>query len=134
MNYNRIILGGNLTRDPKGKDLPSGTKLAEFGLANNRKRKGGSGSDSKGDDWEVMFIDCVAFGKTAELILAHFAKGKPIFLEGRLVYETWESDGQKHRKHKIIVDQFCFVGSKADSGDSVAGPSVADAADVVVPF
>ena len=111
MNYNRIILGGNLTRDPQGKDLPSGTKLAEFGLANNRK---------KGDDWEVMFIDCVAFGKTAELILAHFAKGKPIFLEGRLVYETWESDGQKHRKHKMIVDQFCFVGSKQDGESQTA--------------
>ena len=95
-SFNKVILMGNLTRDPQLKYLPSQTAVTEFGLACNRKFKTQAGEDKE----EVTFVDCTAFGRTGEVINQYFTKGKPIFIEGRLKYDQWEDkqggDGAGH--------------------------------------
>jgi single-strand DNA-binding protein len=115
-SLNRVFLMGNLTRDPQVKFLPSQTQVAEFGLACSRKFKGQDGSDRE----EVLFVDVSAFGKTAELINQYFTKGKPIFIEGRLKYDSWEdkNGGGKRSKLSVVVDNFQFIGGKDDGGRS----------------
>lgn len=108
-SYNKVLLMGHLTRTPESKVLPNGTELCEFGLASNRKF---------GEREEVLFIDCTAFGKTANVIQEHFTKGKPIFLEGRLRMDSWEdrNGGGKRTKISVVVDNFQFIGGKSDGG------------------
>lgn len=134
MNFNRVILGGNLTRDPQTQVLPSNTPICEFGLAINRKWTS-QGGDKKE---EVCFVDCKAFGKTAELIGQHMAKGSPILVEGRLNYESWEGkDGKKKSRLTVVVDSFQFVGSKGGGQDRPSGAPVvtnADADPNEIPF
>lgn len=111
MNYNRVILGGNLTRDPEGRNTPN-SYVTNFGLAVNRKR---------GEREEVLFVDIEAWGRTAETIERYFSKGKPILIEGRLKLETWEDNatGAKRSKIKVIAESFQFVGkSEGSSGGS----------------
>lgn len=109
MNYQRMILGGRLTRDPQIKHLPN-TVVCEFGVAVNEKR---------GDNERTHFYDCKAFGKTAELIGQYFAKGKPIFVDGRPNYDSWDAkDGSgKRSKVEMIVDNFQFIGAREAGGD-----------------
>ena len=83
-SINALIIGGNLTRDPQLKLLANDNAVASFGIANSRKRK--AGTDQVED---VVFLDCEAWGKTAEMIAKWFTKGKPILCEGRLKQETW---------------------------------------------
>src|SRR5204863_5187719 len=85
-NFNKIILVGNLTRDPQLKYLPSQMAVVDFGLAVNHKFRTKTGEDRE----EVCFIDCSCFGKGAEIINQYCQKGKPILVEGRLKYDTWE--------------------------------------------
>src|SRR4051794_13468279 len=82
-SFNRVTLIGNLTRDPETRDLPSGTTLCEFGLAMTRHFKTAGGDDRE----ETCFIDCTAFGKQAEVLSQYLAKGRPLFVEGRLKYD-----------------------------------------------
>ena len=111
-SYNKVILMGNLTRDPELRTLPnSQTLVCDFSLAVNRRWKDAGGADRE----EVLFIDCAAFGKTAETIAGNLAKGRPIHVEGRLRLEQWEQDGQKRSKIRVVVEQFRFVDRKADS-------------------
>lgn len=121
-SFNRVILMGNLTRDPQTKFLPSQTMVAEFGLAMNRKFRTQQGEDRE----EVTFIDCAAFGKTAELINEHFTKGKPIHVEGRLKYDQWEDKqgGGKRSRVTVVVDNFQFVGGRDDGGGGDSGRHV----------
>lgn len=114
-NFNQVILMGNLTRDPSSKHL-SNTTICEFGVAINRKWKTAQGEDRE----EVCFVDCTAFGKQAEVIEKYFQKGKPIFLTGRLKYDTWESKdgGGKRSKLSVVVESFQFVGGRSDGDDS----------------
>ena len=103
-NYNKLIMVGNLTRDPQLQYLPSNTPLVEFGLAVNRKYK---------DKDQTCFIDCKLFGKSAEAFNQYMSKGKPVLCEGRLDYEQWQSkEGQKRSKHVFCVERFQFIGSK----------------------
>ena len=113
-SYNRVILMGNLTRDPQLKYLPSQTPVAEFGLAINRKFRAATGEDRE----EVCFVDVSAFGKTAELINTYFQKGKPILVEGRLKYDTWEDKqgGGKRSKLTVVAESFQFVGGRDGGG------------------
>jgi single-strand DNA-binding protein len=110
-NFNRIILCGNLTRDPQVKFLPNQTQLCEFGLAVNRKFKV-NGEDRE----EVLFIDCVLFGKGAEVVNQYCVKGGQILVEGRLKLDTWEDKqgGGKRSKHSVIVESFQLMGGKRD--------------------
>lgn len=115
-SYNRVILMGNLTRDPQGGTLPnSGTPVCEFGLAVNRTWKDADGNARE----EVLFIDCTAFGRQAETLDKYLKKGRPIHVEGRLKLDRWEQDGQQRSKVRVIVEQFRFVDSaKAQAADA----------------
>ena len=112
--YNKVILMGNLTRDPVLKTLPSQTVVCDFSLAVNRRWKNAEGQTRE----DVLFIDCCAFGKQAETFTAYLRKGRPVHIEGRLKLDRWEQeDGQRRSKVRVIVEQFRFVGSsKAPSG------------------
>jgi single-strand DNA-binding protein len=112
MKFNKVFFGGNLTRDPALKYLPNQTPVVDFGVACNRKYKTQSGEERE----EVTFVDCVAFGNTAEMINKWFVKGKPIFIEGSLKYESWEKDGVKRSTLKINVANVQFCGDNAGGG------------------
>ena len=114
MNFNKVILIGNLTRDPQMSYLPSQTPVCEFGLAVNRKWKGQDGQQKE----EVCFVDCHCYGKQAETFNQYMSKGRPILVEGRLQLDTWESkDGQKRSKHRIFVERFQFMGQAESQGE-----------------
>jgi single-strand DNA-binding protein len=105
-SFNKVLLMGNLTRDPQLSYTPSQTAVVDFGLATNRKFKKQDGSQGE----EVCFVDCRAFGRMAENINKFFTKGKPIFLEGRLTFDSWEGqDGKKHSRHRVTVENFQFL-------------------------
>jgi single-strand DNA-binding protein len=108
-SFNKVILLGNLTRDPQLSYLPSQTAACEFGLATSRKFQKQDGTQGE----ETCFVDCQMFGKRAEVINKYFKKGEPIFLEGRLKFESWEGkDGSKRSKLRVFVENFEFVGAK----------------------
>lgn len=105
-NYNKVILVGNLTRDPQLAYLPSQTPVCEFGIAVNRRWKGANGQQRE----ETCFIDCRCYGKQAETFKQHMSKGRCVLIEGRLQLDTWEGqDGQRHSKHRIAVQSFQFL-------------------------
>ena len=113
--FNKVLLMGNLTRDPQLSYLPSQTAVVEFGLAVNRKW---TGKDGQGRD-EVCFVDCRAFGRTAENINKYLSKGRPLFVEGRLTFDTWTAqDGTKRSKHRVTVENFQFLGAPTAQGSS----------------
>jgi single-strand DNA-binding protein len=118
-SFNKVMLMGNLTRDPQLKYLPSQTAVAEFGIACNRKFRTATGEDRE----EVTFVDVAAFGKTGEVINQYFTKGKPIFIEGRLKYDQWEDKqgGGKRSKLSVVVENFQFIGGR-DGGGAGAPP------------
>ena len=108
-NFNKVVLMGRLTRDPETKDLPSGTKVTELGLAINDTY---STNGEKRTD--TLFIDCSAFGRTGENIERYFSKGRPILVEGKLTLSEWEKDdGSKGKKYRVRVDKFEFVDNKS---------------------
>ena len=109
-SYNRVILMGNLTRDPQLRYLPSQMAVVDIGLAVNHRYKTAQGEDRE----EVMFIDCTAFGKQAEVINQYCQKGRPLLVEGRLKLDTWDDKqtGQKRSKHKITIENFQLLGSR----------------------
>lgn len=119
--FNKVILMGNLTRDPETRQTPNGQSVTNFSLAVNRTWKGQDGSTQE----QVSFIDCVAWGKTGEVIAQYMQKGRPILVEGRLDQRSWEQDGQKRSKVEVIVDTFNFVGGGNDGGNFSAGGSSA---------
>ena len=122
-NYNKVIMVGNLTRDPQMSYLPSQTPVVEFGLAVNRKWKGQDGQQKE----ETCFVDCRCYGKQAEVFNQYMSKGRPVLIEGRLQYDTWEGkDGTKRSKHRITVERFQFLGS--GSGQARQAPAAAAAA------
>ena len=118
-NFNRIVLLGNLTRDPQLKYLPSQTAVVEFGLAVNHKFKTKNGEDRE----EVMFIDCSCFGRGAEVINQYCTKGRPLLVEGRLKLDSWEDKqgGGKRSKHTVFVENFQLLGGRQDGGGGGGG-------------
>ncbi len=121
-NLNKVMLIGNLTRDPELRHTPSGMAIADFGLAVNRQRKGADGNRID----EVTFVDVTAFGKQAEVIQQYTRKGRPLFVEGHLKLDQWTSqDGQKRSKLSVVVENFQFLDSKGGGGGGgpSAGPS-----------
>ncbi len=112
-NYNRVILMGNLTRDPELKYLPSGTAMATFGLAVNRVYNDRQSNEKK---QEVCFVDITAWGREAEICNEYLKKGNPLLLEGRLHYHSWETDdGQKRSKLDVTAERVQLLGSRQDS-------------------
>ena len=108
-NFNKVILAGNLTRDPELRYTPKGTAVARITLAINRKWKSETGEMKE----EATFVDVDAFGKTAETIGQYLKKGRPILIEGRLHYETWEDKQTKQKKSKlgVVLENFQFLDS-----------------------
>lgn len=132
-SYNKVMLLGNLTRDPQLSYLPSQTAVVEIGIATNRKFKKNDGSQGE----EVCFVDCIMFGKRAEVINKYLGKGDPLFLEGRLKFESWQGqDGKKHSKLKVLIENFEFVGgrqndnSQQSNGETFPGDEKKDENDV----
>jgi single-strand DNA-binding protein len=119
-NYNKVILMGNITRDLELRHTPSNMAVLQIGIAVNRKWRDSNTNEMRE---EVTFVDCDAFGKTAENIAKYFAKGRPIFLEGRLKLDTWKdkTDGSNRSKLKVIVETFQFVDSKGGGGGGGGG-------------
>jgi single-strand DNA-binding protein len=120
-SFNKVILAGNLTRDPELRYTPKGSAIAEFALAVSRTWKTESGETKE----EVNFIDIEAWGRQGEVIAQYMRKGRPFLVEGRLKQDTWE-DKDTHKKRsklKVVLESFSFIDSKGTE----AGPAPADA-------
>ncbi len=129
-SYNKVLLLGNLTRDPQLKYTPSQTAVVEFGLATNRKWKDQSGQQRD----ETCFVDCVSFGKPAETLNKYMSKGKSLFVEGRLTFESWTAqDGSKRSRLRVTVENFQFIGTP-DQKSSGAGAGAAAGASQAAPM
>ena len=130
-NFNKVILAGNLTRDIETRFTPKGTAVAQFGLAINRTWKTEGGEKKE----EVTFVDCTAFGKSAETLAQYVKKGAPLLVEGRLRQETWEDKetGKDRSKLTVVVEGFQFLAS-APKKASEAAQSAAPVEDDDVPF
>lgn len=122
-SFNKVILAGNLTRDPELRYTPKGTAIARLGLACNRKWKSETGELKE----EVTFVDVDAFGKTAETIAQYLKKGRPILIEGRLRYETWEDKQTNQKKSKlgVVLENFQFLdsGRGGEGGEGQSRPA-----------
>lgn len=129
-SYNKVIMMGNLTRDPEFKQLPSGQAVCRMGIATNRQFKSKNSAEPV---QEVCFIDVDVWGAQAESCNKFLEKGSPILLEGRLKLDSWQdSEGQKRSKHSVVADRITFVrggssdeaqGSTARSGATAPGGS-----------
>jgi single-strand DNA-binding protein len=112
-NFNKVMLIGNLTRDPQLSYTPSQTAVVDFGLAVNRRWTGRDGEKKE----ETCFVDCTAFGRQAETINKYLTKGRSVFVEGRLTFSSWTAqDGTKRNRLKVTVENFQFLGGPAGAG------------------
>lgn len=116
---NTVYLSGNLTRDPEMRFLPTGTAIAAFGVASNRKWKDQKTGEAKE---EVTFVDITAFGKQAEVIGQYFKKGAKILLTGRLKLDQWDDkqSGQKRSKLAVVLESFEFMSGKTQGEENEA--------------
>ena len=122
-NFNKVFLMGNLTRDIELRHTSGNQAVANMSLAINRRWRSADGQDRE----EVTFVDCEAWGKTAETLSKYLQKGRPVFVEGRLKLDTWEDkEGKKQSKLRVVVDGFQFVDSRpgggGGSGEEDSGP------------
>jgi single-strand DNA-binding protein len=110
-SFNRVILVGNLTRDPELRYIPSGTPVTEIGLAVNDRVK-------KNDQWvdETTFVDVTLWARTAEVASEYLSKGSPVLIEGRLKLDRWEKDGQKFSKLRVVGEKMQMLGSRGGGG------------------
>ncbi len=114
-NYNKVLLMGNLTRDIELRYTPSNQAVAKIGLAVNRKWKSKDGQEGE----ETTFVDCDAWGRTAEVMSQYLSKGKPVFIEGRLKLDQWQDkDGGNRSKLKVVIESFEFIDSRGGQGAS----------------
>lgn len=114
-NFNKVMLMGNLTRDPELKYLPSGMAVTNLGLAVNRNWTDRESGEKRE---EVCFVDLEAWGRTAETMNEYLQKGRTVFIEGRLRQQRWETDdGQNRSKHVVVIDSFQFVGGRQDGSE-----------------
>ena len=116
-SFNRVILLGNLTRDPELKYIPNGMAVCEIGLAVNDRRKGPNG------DWieQTTFVDITLWGRTAEVCSEYCTKGVPLFVEGRLKLDTWEKEGKKNSKLRVVGEKIQLLGPRGGSGGQGGG-------------
>jgi len=118
-NFNKVILAGNLTRDPEVRYTPKGTAIAKLGMAINRTWKTDTGETKE----EVTFVDVDAFGRTAEVISQYLKKGRPILVEGRLKLDQWDDKqtGQKRSRLGVVLENFQFLDSGRGDGSGGGG-------------
>ena len=113
-SYNRVILVGNLTRDVELKYTTAGTAVTDIGLAVNDKRKNSAGEYVE----ETTFVDVTLWARTAEVASQYLTKGSPILIEGRLKLDTWETDGQRRSKLRVVGERMQMLGGKSSRSDS----------------
>jgi len=113
-SFNRVILVGNLTRTPELRTIPSGLSVTDIGLAVNDRRKSATG------EWieEVTFVDITLWGRQAEVVCEYASKGSPLLVEGRLKLDSWESEGQKRTKMKVIGERVQLLSARGGGGGS----------------
>lgn len=117
-NYNKVLLMGNLTRDIELRHVSSNMAVANIGLAVNRRFRTSDGETKE----ETTFVDCEAWGRTAEVMSQYLHKGRPVFIEGRLKLDQWEDQqGGKRSRLKIVVESFQFIDSRGEGGGSPGG-------------
>jgi single-strand DNA-binding protein len=111
-SFNRVILLGNITRDLELRYTPSGTAVTEIGLAVHDRRKTQSG------EWieETTFVDVTLWSRTAEVACEYLSKGSPVLIEGRLKLDTWETDGQKRSKLRVVGQTMQMLGGRGGDG------------------
>ena len=116
-SFNRVILAGNLTRDVEMKYLQSGTAVTEIGLAVNNRRKTQTG------EWveEPVFVDVTLWGRQAEVASEYLGKGSSVLIEGRLKLDTWETEGQKKSKLRVVGERMQMLGSRGGGGGGSGG-------------
>ena len=110
-NFNKVFLMGNLTRDPELRYTQSGMAVTDFGLAINRSYTGKDGVKKD----STVFVDVVVWARRAEVACEFLSKGRPVFVEGRLQYDTWEKDGQKRSTLEVIADSVKFLSSRSSA-------------------
>ncbi len=130
MNINRVVLTGNLTRDPDLRSTPGGLSICKLGIAVNTRRKNSSG------EWEEKpnFFRVTVFGRQAESCSTYLKKGRPVAIDGRLEWSTWESEGQKRESVDIIADSVQFLGGREDAGNGNGFSSGVQPAESDVPI
>lgn len=111
-SFNKVILVGNVTRDPELRYISSGTAVTDIGLAVNDRRKNAQG------EWveETTFVDVTLWGRTAEVAGEYVSKGSPLLIEGRLKLDTWEKDGKKNSKLRVVGERMQLLGSRGGDG------------------
>lgn len=117
-NLNRVMLIGRLTRDPESRSTNSGSNVVSFGMAVNRvymRRDSGEKVE------ETCFVDCEAWGRQGETIAKYMSKGRQLFIEGRLKFDSWERDGQRRSKLSVVVENFQFLGDRGEGGGGGGG-------------
>jgi single-strand DNA-binding protein len=125
-SLNKVLLMGNLTRDPELRVTPKGTPICQFSLAINRKFKMESGESRE----EVIYVDVEAWGKQGETIAKYVTKGRPLFVEGRLRLDQWEDKNTKEKRSrmKVVLEAFEFLGDGRAGGAGGAGGGGGDPA------
>lgn len=123
MSINRVVISGNITRDPELRSTQGGMEILALGVAVNDRRK-----NQQTGEWEDVpnFIDCVMFGNRAKSVSRFLSKGSKVAIEGKLRWSQWERDGQKRSKIEVIVDEIEFMTSRGD-GQHAAAPQTAPA-------
>src|SRR5947207_1558215 len=116
-SFNRVILVGNLTRDPELRYIPSGTAVTDIGLAVNDRRKNAQG------EWvdETTFVDVTLWARLAEIASEYLNKGAPVLIEGRLKLDTWEKEGKKQSKLRVVGERMQMLGGKPSGAQGGAG-------------
>lgn len=128
-NLNKILLMGNLTRDPELRVTPKGTSVCQFSLAINREWRDAAGAEQS----EVTYVDVEAWGKPGEVIAKYLVKGRPLYVEGRLRLDQWEdkTTHEKRSRLKVVLEQFQFLGGpRADAAPAGAAAPAGEPADV----
>lgn len=122
MSINRVVISGNLTRDPEMRATTSGMQVLSFGVAVNDRRR-----NPQTGEWEDYpnFVDCAMFGTRAEAVSRYLSKGSKVAIEGKLRYSSWERDGQRRSKLEVIVDEIEFMsrGQQGETGGYAPAPS-----------
>lgn len=112
-SYNRIILAGNLTRDPQLTYTASNVAVCKFGIATNHQWRDKEGNKRE----DVCFVDCTVFGRAGETFNQYMSKGRSVLIEGRLQLNQWTTpEGEKRSQHEVLVDNFTFLGSAGGGG------------------
>lgn len=113
-NFNKVILMGNLTRDPEVRYIPSGTAVGDLSIAVNRRFRTSDGQDQE----ETCFVDITVWGRQAETCGEYLRKGRPVLVEGRLKQDRWEKDGKKFSKLAVVAERVQFLGGGGSGSGS----------------